>query len=164
MSSGLAALFWGIVTFSLLVVIHEGGHFLAARLFGVKVHEFMIGLPGPGAALRARRRPRYGVTAIPLGGYVRIAGMEPGPEDELLGPRSWPRHATRTGRCRDARRRARHRASARPTALLITLADWDALEHAAGRRVARYRSRFAAEDADDERRCSTARAQSPTAR
>ena len=47
MTDGLAALFWGIITFSLLVVIHEGGHFLAARMFGVKVHEFMIGLPGP---------------------------------------------------------------------------------------------------------------------
>jgi regulator of sigma E protease len=78
------SLFWGIVTFSLLVVVHEGGHFLAARLFRVKVHEFMIGLPGP--ALRWRgRATTFGITAIPLGGYVRIAGMEPGPEDELTG-------------------------------------------------------------------------------
>lgn len=81
--SGLDAVFWGVVTFSILVVLHEGGHFLAARAFGVKVHEFMIGLPGP--ALRVRgKKTTYGVTAVPFGGYVRIAGMEPGEEDPLL--------------------------------------------------------------------------------
>jgi len=81
--SVLAAVFWGVVTFSILVVLHEGGHFLAARAFGVKVHEFMIGLPGPALRLRTKKTT-FGITAIPLGGYVRIAGMEPGPEDELL--------------------------------------------------------------------------------
>jgi regulator of sigma E protease len=79
--------FWGLVTFSLLVIIHEGGHFFAARFFGVRVHEFMLGLPGPALRWRSKRTGiSYGVTAIPLGGYVRIAGMEPGAEDELLGP------------------------------------------------------------------------------
>jgi regulator of sigma E protease len=86
MPTGVAATFWGIVTFSLLVVIHEGGHFLAARFFGVKVHEFMIGLPGPALRIKSEKSgTSYGVTAIPLGGYVRIAGMEPGAEDPLLG-------------------------------------------------------------------------------
>ncbi|MGV8082652.1 MAG: RIP metalloprotease [Coriobacteriia bacterium] len=85
MSATISALFWGILTFSLLVVLHEGGHFLAARTFGVRVHEFMIGLPGP--ALRFRRKETtYGITAVPLGGYVRIAGMEPGTENPLLAP------------------------------------------------------------------------------
>lgn len=75
---------WGVITFSILVVMHEGGHFLAARAFGVKVHEFMLGLPGP--ALRYHTRTMdWGITAIPLGGYVRIAGMEPGAEDPLVG-------------------------------------------------------------------------------
>ena len=76
---------WGIVTFSLLVVVHEGGHFFAARMFGVRVHEFMIGLPGPAIRIRVGDTV-YGVTMIPFGGYVRIAGMEPGPEDALLAP------------------------------------------------------------------------------
>lgn len=76
---------WGILTFSILVVLHEMGHFLAARAFGVKVHEFMLGLPGPALRLKTRTMD-WGVTAVPLGGYVRIAGMEPGVEDELLGP------------------------------------------------------------------------------
>ena len=84
--TGAAAIFWGVLTFSILVVLHEGGHFLAARAFGVKVHEFMLGLPGPALRWRSKRSGVvYGVTAIPLGGYVRIAGMEPGSEDELLG-------------------------------------------------------------------------------
>ncbi len=87
MPTGVMAIFWGVITFSLLVVVHEGGHFLAARIFGVKVHEFMIGLPGPAVRFQSRRTGiRYGVTVIPLGGYVRIAGMEPGSEDDLLGP------------------------------------------------------------------------------
>ncbi len=83
--TGWAALFWGVVTFSLLILLHEGGHFVAARAFGVKVHEFMLGLPGPALTWVSKRSGiRYGVTMIPLGGYVRIAGMEPGVEDPLL--------------------------------------------------------------------------------
>lgn len=80
----LAEIFWFIVTFSILVILHEGGHFLVARAFGVHVHEFMIGLPGPALRFHGKKTD-YGVTAIPLGGYVRISGMEPGPEDERLG-------------------------------------------------------------------------------
>lgn len=86
MPTGVAAIFWGVLTFSILVVIHEGGHFLAARVFGVKVHEFMVGLPGPALRIKSKKSGvSYGITAIPLGGYVRIAGMEPGAEDLLLG-------------------------------------------------------------------------------
>ena len=82
--STLDTVLWGVITFSVLVVLHEMGHFLAARSFGVKIHEFMLGLPGPAARIRTKNMA-WGVTAIPFGGYVRIAGMEPGPEDELLG-------------------------------------------------------------------------------
>ncbi len=80
----LQTAFWGIITFSILVVLHEMGHFLAARAFGVKVHEFMIGLPGPSLRIHTKNMD-WGVTAVPFGGYVRIAGMEPGAEDDLLG-------------------------------------------------------------------------------
>ncbi|MBK5211884.1 MAG: site-2 protease family protein [Coriobacteriia bacterium] len=85
MSLTIAAIFWGIVTFSLLVVLHEGGHMLVARAFGVKVHEFFIGLPGPSLSFQAKGT-RYGVTAIPLGGYVRISGMEGDTQNLLLEP------------------------------------------------------------------------------
>lgn len=60
-----------------LVAIHEGGHFLAARAFGVRVSEFMIGLPGPHIGVQ-RGETKFGLTAIPLGGYARVCGMEPG--------------------------------------------------------------------------------------
>lgn len=66
------------VVLGFLVFIHEGGHFLAARAFGVRVSEFMLGLPGPHLGFR-RGETTFGVTAIPLGGYARVCGMEPGP-------------------------------------------------------------------------------------
>ncbi len=123
--NGLFIIFWGIVTFSILVVLHEGGHFVAARAFGVKVHEFMIGLPGP--AVRVRRNgTAFGITAVPLGGYVRIAGMEPGPEDELMGPAL--AEITRARRLNALQLSAAlaidgHRAER----LLASLADWGAI-------------------------------------
>ena len=46
-----------------LVFIHEGGHFLAARAFGVRVSEFMIGLPGPSIGV-TWKGTRFGVTAV----------------------------------------------------------------------------------------------------
>jgi regulator of sigma E protease len=67
----------------LIVFVHELGHFLTARMFGVRVKEFMIGLPGPSIGF-TRNETRYGVTCIPLGGYARIAGMEGGEENPNL--------------------------------------------------------------------------------
>jgi regulator of sigma E protease len=126
--SGGAAVFWGVITFSLLIVLHEGGHYLAARTFGLKVHEFMLGLPAPGLKWRSRRSGiRYGVTLLPLGGYVRIAGMEPGREDELLES-ALGLLATRTrldaGDLASLLGVPRERA----TALLVTLEDYGAAE------------------------------------
>ncbi|PKQ38687.1 MAG: hypothetical protein CVT59_00955 [Actinobacteria bacterium HGW-Actinobacteria-1] len=121
----LDVVFWGIVTFSILVVLHEGGHFLAARAFGVKVHEFMIGLPGPALRLQTKNMT-WGITAIPLGGYVRIAGMEPGAEDELLGAAL---HAIVAAGKLDAANLARvlEIPRDRAAALLTTLEDWAAI-------------------------------------
>lgn len=67
----------------MLVFIHEGGHYIAARAFGVRVTEFMIGLPGPSIGF-TRNGTRFGITAIPLGGYARVCGMESGPMSEHL--------------------------------------------------------------------------------
>lgn len=71
------------VVLGVLVFVHEGGHYLAARLFGVRVTEFMIGLPGPRVGFMWHGT-RFGVTAIPLGGYARVCGMEPGAESPHL--------------------------------------------------------------------------------
>ena len=81
--SALATIFWLIVVIVVLVLVHEAGHFIAARAFGVRVTEFMIGLPGPNIGFE-RNGCRYGITCIPLGGYNRICGMEGGPENPNL--------------------------------------------------------------------------------
>lgn len=64
------------IVLGFLVFIHEGGHFLAAKAFGVRVSEFMIGLPGPSLGF-TKGETRFGITAVPLGGYARVCGMSP---------------------------------------------------------------------------------------
>lgn len=74
---------YAIIVLGVLVVIHEGGHFLAARAFGVRVTEFMVGLPGPSIGFW-HKGTRIGITAVPLGGYTRVCGMEAGEESPHL--------------------------------------------------------------------------------
>ncbi len=66
-----------VIAIGFIVLIHEGGHYLASRAFGVRVTEFMLGLPGPSIGFTAAGT-RFGVTAVPLGGYARVCGMEAG--------------------------------------------------------------------------------------
>lgn len=70
-------IFSAVIAIGFIVLIHEGGHYLAARAFGVRVTEFMLGLPGPSVGFVAAGT-RFGVTAVPLGGYARVCGMESG--------------------------------------------------------------------------------------
>ncbi len=79
----IQTIFWGLLLLVIIVFIHEAGHFTAARLFKLRVKEFMIGLPGPRIAFK-RKETSYGITAVPLGGYCLIAGMERGKEGEEL--------------------------------------------------------------------------------
>lgn len=81
----VAPLFWGVVVLSLLVFVHEAGHFLSARLCGMRVTEFYLGMPcRVRLSFRSRRYgTEVGVTPILLGGYTRICGME-GEDDDLL--------------------------------------------------------------------------------
>jgi membrane-associated protease RseP (regulator of RpoE activity) len=81
----------------LMILVHEAGHFIAAKRFGIKVEEFFVGF-GPRLWAFRRGETEYGVKAIPVGGYVRIAGMnpfqEPPPEDRgrLFGDKpAWQR-------------------------------------------------------------------------
>jgi len=60
----------------LVILFHEAGHFASAKAFGIKVDEFFIGF-GPRLWSVRRGETEYGVKAIPAGGYVRIAGMNP---------------------------------------------------------------------------------------
>ncbi len=81
----LAALFWGIVVLSVLVFVHEGGHYLFARACGMRVTEFFLGMPfRHNVSWKSKGRgTRFGVTPILLGGYTRICGMEGTRSDKL---------------------------------------------------------------------------------
>ncbi len=74
-----------IVGVLLMVIIHEAGHFVAAKAFGMKATEAFFGF-GPRLWSTTKGETEYGIKAIPLGGYVRIIGMNPfedvAPEDE----------------------------------------------------------------------------------
>jgi regulator of sigma E protease len=66
-----------IIVIGILVFIHEFGHFLAARLCGVGVDVFSLGF-GPKVLKKQVGRTLYCLSAIPLGGYVKMVGEEPG--------------------------------------------------------------------------------------
>lgn len=68
-------------TISLLVFIHEGGHFLVAKWFRVWVHEFAIGF-GPAVWRRRWGETEYAIRVLPLGGFVRLAGEDGGSEED----------------------------------------------------------------------------------
>ena len=59
----------------MLVFLHELGHFIVARLVGMKPRAFYVGFP-PAVAKVRMNGIEYGIGAIPLGGYVRIPGMQ----------------------------------------------------------------------------------------
>jgi regulator of sigma E protease len=62
--------------FSALILLHEGGHFVAAKAVGMRVERFSLFF-GP-LLLKVRRgETEYGIAPIPLGGYVKITGMNP---------------------------------------------------------------------------------------
>ena len=67
------------IVLGILVVIHEGGHYLASRAFGVRVTEFFLGLPCRFDIHHTSRRigTKFGVTPLLLGGYAAICGMDP---------------------------------------------------------------------------------------
>ncbi len=73
-----------IIVIGILVFIHEFGHFIVARFFKVGVDVFSLGF-GPKVLKKTVGRTQYCLSAIPLGGYVKMVGEEPGaalnPED-----------------------------------------------------------------------------------
>lgn len=64
------------VGLAISIALHELGHLVPAKLFGVRVGQYMIGF-GPTLWSRTRGETEYGVKAIPLGGYISMAGMFP---------------------------------------------------------------------------------------
>ncbi len=66
-----------VLVFGAIIAVHEFGHFIFAKMSKMGVHEFSLGF-GPALWKREYHGTLYALRCIPLGGYVRIAGMEPG--------------------------------------------------------------------------------------
>ncbi|MBS7670082.1 RIP metalloprotease RseP [Croceicoccus gelatinilyticus] len=83
----LTAIIGFIVVLAPLVVVHELGHYLVGRFFGVKAEAFSVGFGKEVAGFTDKRGTRWKLSALPLGGYVQFAGdMNPAsqPTDEWL--------------------------------------------------------------------------------
>jgi regulator of sigma E protease len=70
----LSTIFYFIITIGILVLVHELGHFLAAKFFKMRVDTFSLGFP-PRAFGKKIGETDYCISWIPIGGYVKIAGM-----------------------------------------------------------------------------------------
>lgn len=102
--SGLIMAAQLILGLSILVVLHELGHFLAARAFGIKVEKFYLFFDAWNIKLFKFKKgdTEYGIGWLPLGGYVKIAGMidesmdkeamkQPPKDDEFRSKKAWQR-------------------------------------------------------------------------
>ncbi len=75
-----------VVGVGLSIALHEVGHLVPAKRFGIKVTQYMVGF-GPTVWSRRRGETEYGLKAVPLGGYIRMIGMfppKPGADPMLL--------------------------------------------------------------------------------
>lgn len=70
-----------ILGFSLLVIVHELGHFIMAKVNGIKVEEFSIGM-GPEVFSKKGKETQYSLRLFPIGGYVKMLGEEEVSDDE----------------------------------------------------------------------------------
>ncbi|MEA3295969.1 MAG: site-2 protease family protein [Patescibacteria group bacterium] len=77
-----------LIALFLLVVLHEFGHFILAKKFGVKVEEFGIGYP-PRIFGKKIGETIYSLNLIPLGGFVKILGEEGNKEENIKDPRNF---------------------------------------------------------------------------
>jgi regulator of sigma E protease len=78
---------WLLILIGIMILVHELGHFWAARYFDVKVEAFSLGF-GPRVFGFHRGETDYRISAIPFGGYVKMVGEQPG-EDGTEDPRSF---------------------------------------------------------------------------
>lgn len=88
---------------SVSIALHEVGHLLPAKRFGVKITQYMVGF-GPTVWSRQRGETEYGLKAIPLGGYIRMIGMfppKPGADPSILRGSSTGRFSQLMDQARD---------------------------------------------------------------
>jgi len=72
-----------LATIAFLILVHEGGHFLVAKLAKVWVHQFAIGF-GPAIWRYKRKETEYSIRIFPLGGYVKMAGEDKEEENQSI--------------------------------------------------------------------------------
>ena len=90
MTTALSA-FAAFAGFAILIILHEAGHFAAAKAVGMRAEKFMLFFGKPIWSVR-RGETEYGVGWAPLGGYVKITGMNPNEElDPAVAPRAYYR-------------------------------------------------------------------------
>lgn len=70
-----------IIILSILILVHEGGHFFFAKLFKVRVNEFALGM-GPVLLKKQKGETLYSLRALPIGGFVKMEGEDENSEDE----------------------------------------------------------------------------------
>ena len=75
-----------IIGFGIMVVLHELGHFILAKSFGVQVHEFAVGM-GPKIVSFGRGETKYSLRLFPIGGFVKLEGENELEEND--NPRSF---------------------------------------------------------------------------
>lgn len=80
----MVTLISSVIVFLLVVMLHEFGHFTVAKLSGIKVNEFSIGM-GPKIFQKEKKKTTYSLRALPVGGYVAMEGEEENSDD----PRSF---------------------------------------------------------------------------
>ncbi len=69
-----------IIMFGLLIAVHEFGHFFTAKLFGIRVNEFSIGM-GPAIFAKEKGETLYSLRAFPVGGYCAMEGEDEDSDD-----------------------------------------------------------------------------------
>ena len=72
----LITILGAVFVFGVIVMIHELGHFLTAKACGMRVDEFAIGI-GPNVIQKQKGETLYSIRLLPLGGFNKIAGMDP---------------------------------------------------------------------------------------
>lgn len=81
----LGGIFVVLIGIALSIGLHEVGHLVPAKVFGIKVKQYMIGF-GPTVFSRYRGETEYGIKAFPLGGYILMEGMYPPETKPYKGP------------------------------------------------------------------------------
>src|SRR5215831_1038707 len=89
MSVSVLSVIIAVLGLAILIVLHEGGHFLVARLCGMRVERFSIGF-GPPLVSFKRGGTTFQIAPIPLGGFVQITGLNPSEECDPSDPFVYP--------------------------------------------------------------------------